>query len=98
MITREEVILGLKDIKEAKIIPPYIEEPMGIEGVTVNTDEMFDLAIKALEERRTGHWIKNAPPWDCQNPPFICSECGNPHLLFETPYCEICGADMRGGV
>ena len=48
-----------------------------------------------IEERRTGHWIKNAPPWDCQNPPFICSECGNPRLLFETPYCEICGADMR---
>lgn len=49
-MTNKEAILGLREIKEAKIIPSYIEEPMGIEGIAVDTDRMFDLAIKALKD------------------------------------------------
>lgn len=70
----------------------------------LNSDEQIDwLGAETLleciargtpyEERPVGHWIEHEPGY-YQNPPFTCSECGNPHL-FVTPYCEICGADMR---
>lgn len=43
---------------------------------------------------RKGHWVENAPQYDMLNPQYICSECGNAHSR-KTPYCEICGSDMR---
>ena len=76
---------------------PYNGDNM-IEEIIDNTPTVeLPVAIGIPIMRPIGHWIKNAEPWDYQNPPFICSECGNPHL-FDTPYCEICGADMRGDV
>lgn len=85
--------------------PRYDAEGFKV-GEIINSEDIdnaptVELAVEVKKDgtiipiiRPTGHWIKNAEPWDCQNPPFICSECGNPHL-FDTPYCEICGADMR---
>ena len=56
------------------------------------TDEdlqVLNLAIKALEERPTGHWIEI---YDCIN----CSECDYTWRHFKTDFCPTCGADMRG--
>ena len=65
----------------------------------INIDEAIDLAIKALEERSTGHWVKRICNyyWYKQ---FACSKCGHEIICHEnTPnFCEKCGADMRGGV
>ena len=44
-------------------------------------------------QHNTGHWIENAPEWQIVDPPYICSECGNFHLL-KTNYCDQCGAKM----
>ena len=72
------------------------------EGKAKEELEALDLAIKALEERTTGHWIEdiyedytpNHDTWECSN-------CGEPYLLMEgTPennkynYCPNCGARM----
>jgi hypothetical protein len=41
-----------------------------------------------------GKWIENAPEYQTIDPPYICSECGNPQLR-KRPFCDGCGADMR---
>lgn len=53
----------------------------------------FDLAIKALEERPHGRWIREEDRVHSK-----CSLCGFKYadygILFD--YCPNCGADMRG--
>lgn len=44
--------------------------------------------------RPQGEWIKNAEEWQRIDPPYFCSECGHANLR-KTPFCEMCGADMR---
>lgn len=44
---------------------------------------------------RTGEWIENAPEGQGIDPPYICSICGHAEST-KTPFCEQCGADMRG--
>lgn len=63
--------------------------------------EALDLAIKALEERPTGHWIDNGLYAEGRNEHlYICSVCG--HRIFADKYILpqfkgcYCGADMRG--
>lgn len=56
--------------------------------------EALGLAIEALENQKTGHWIENAPEWQNIDPPYICSECGNFHLR-KTNYCDQCGVKMN---
>lgn len=58
-----------------------------------NIIEAFDIAIDALIEvpRARGAWIKKRG-----SSLYYCSECDLPSL-HDWPYCERCGADMRGG-
>ena len=59
---------------------------------TADIIEAFDVAIDALMEapRARGTWIKKRGTGI-----YYCSECGLPSL-HDWPYCERCGADMRG--
>jgi len=45
---------------------------------------------------RTGEWIENAPEGQDIDPPYICSICGHAEST-RTPFCEQCGAKMKGG-
>ena len=63
-------------------------------------DEVFDNAIKALEERPTGHWFLLD---ECSNEGVYCSNCHKKVYRVEyanqrvkSNYCPNCGADMRG--
>jgi len=67
-------------------------------------DEVFDIAIKALEnERKTGHWIPIAPDSRGYTEAFECSNCNNrvkySYCMKESEYpiCPNCGAQMKGG-
>ena len=53
-------------------------------------------AIEALSAERTGEWIENAPEGQDIDPPYICSICGHAEST-RTPFCEQCGAKMKGG-
>jgi hypothetical protein len=53
----------------------------------------FDLAIKALEDRPQGHWIKEINGYYCY---FRCNQCSQ-CVSEKTKYCHNCGADMTGG-
>jgi rubrerythrin len=59
-------------------------------------DEVFDIAIKALEERPHGKWIPTRS-WDNRDI-WVCSKCGNQNRYGITveKACWCCGADMRG--
>lgn len=63
----------------------------GNRGVTVTwNDAIYHIkTAPTIEERKTGKWIKK----DCDL--LYCSECDLPSL-HPWPYCERCGADMRG--
>lgn len=98
--------MRLIDVDAIERHPRYDAEGFEV-GETINGEDIdnaptVELAVEVGKDgliipiiRPVGHWIKNAEPSDFQSPPFICSVCGNPHL-FVTPYCEICGAYMRG--
>lgn len=69
-MTNEETIKGLMEIKNWQGLPAYIEEPLGEEGVGIDTTEMIDMAIKALEQEpkwipvseklpKTGEYVGN---------------------------------------
>lgn len=67
--------------------------------------EVADMAIEALQEKKTGKWIGyNAEDekWlrDDGSPIFLsCSNCGNSVLNNGSPfwyYCPFCGAYMKG--
>ena len=49
-MTKEEAVKGLKEIRGWRGLPAYIEEPLGEEGVGVDTTKMLDMAIEALEQ------------------------------------------------
>lgn len=51
MTNREEAILGLKELRDWEGLPYCIEEPIQREGVVVITQEVIDMAIKALEQQ-----------------------------------------------
>ena len=54
------------------------------------------LSLPPIEPKRPkGEWIENAPEWQDIDPPYICSICGHAEST-RTPFCEQCGADMRG--
>lgn len=48
--TNKEAILGLEELKDWEGLPYCIEEPMQTEGVAVITQEIIDMAIKALDQ------------------------------------------------
>lgn len=55
-------------------------------------DKAFEMGREALENQKTGHWIKE---WHINHYEYVCSECdcgedSQPH------YCPSCGAKMEG--
>ena len=63
--------------------------------------ESLEMAIKALENQKTGHWEEEEMYYG--DVAYRCSECGEEFCLMEgTPidnlynYCPNCGAKMKG--
>ena len=50
--------------------------------------DALKMAIDALEQQKTGHWIDN------HNGTFACDRCGCKHS--KSNYCPNCGASMKG--
>ena len=87
---REEAIKFMKAIKRGLKSTgkdyPYRDEYIP------KMKEALEMAINALKEPRTGHWI------DHQDGRWIyakCSECGKVQDA-KSNFCPYCGADMRG--
>ena len=60
--------------------------------------ESLEMAIEALENQKTGHWIEL---WYAGNDnyDFKCSECNHSDIhskIVKVPYCWYCGAKMEG--
>ena len=56
---------------------------------------VIEYAPPVESERPKGEWIQNAPEGQGIDPPYICSICGHAEST-RTPFCEQCGADMKG--
>ena len=87
-MTNKEAIRVLKAIKEHPSMSVYLPDEY----------EAIALAIKALEERPKGQWIRTGSLGN-GNAHYECSEChyGDEHAESqEVPYCWHCGAYMRG--
>ena len=60
--------------------------------------DALEMAIEALENQKTGHWIADVDKWGdvvTTINGYKCSECG----MFNTDkdnYCPNCGAKMKG--
>ena len=54
------------------------------------SQEAIDTAIKALENRPQGKWIKSKDGY------FRCDKCGSRGSAIKARFCHHCGADMRG--
>lgn len=57
--------------------------------------EAYNMAIKALEQQKTGKWIYESEDWN----KWTCSECGwskrtDVHVSLGYNYCPNCGADL----
>ena len=76
------------EVDESRILWKYKESD---EWERADIDDL----ICAYENRPTGGWIQNAPEGQGIDPPYICSICGHAEST-RTPFCEQCGADMRG--
>lgn len=62
-------------------------------GLTDKDRQALNLAINALKERPQGEWTTDEKGY------FYCDQCGKyPHDQYATtPFCPLCGADMRKG-
>lgn len=100
-MTREEAIQRLKE---------YSQYAYGIYHNEQKDEEAFDMAIEALKDRPKGEWIpctkgglpltelsrREGQKWYG----YKCSKCNfiyKGNALTESPFCQNCGADMRGG-
>lgn len=89
--------------KVRKAMSDLISRQAAIEALTgwetEPSDEDIVRELKNLPSvtptERTGEWIENAPEGQDIDPPYICSICGHAEST-RTPFCEQCGADMRG--
>lgn len=66
--------------------------------IKTKTAEALEMAIQALEERKTGRWIEVLFVGN-DNYDWECSECGfkDTHSKdVEVPFCWHCGAEMEG--
>lgn len=88
-----------------------IEQLLAIKKLGCLTDKdrkALNLAVKTLEDRPAGYWIKNCDNCDCSNcynsgARFTrkdcsgrCSNCGELQCCTDN-FCPNCGADMRKG-
>lgn len=89
----------LKIIDNAPTVEPKFKPIAEVKFDKEQLQEIVDKTkaeVLASIERPHGEWIKNAEEWQRIDPPYFCSECGHANLR-KTPFCEMCGADMRGG-
>lgn len=86
-MTREEAKVILKGFMEN---PLYSDIP--------KVCRAFDMAIKALEQQKAGHWISGHKETGALGITYtekICSNCGwNHSLVIPKNYCPNCGAKM----
>lgn len=93
-MTNKEAIKHLKNINS--------RYPCSLDTTFQDECEMIalNLAIKALEERPKGKWIRTGSLGN-GNAHYTCSNCsyGDEHAeCQEVPYCWHCGARMDGDV
>lgn len=55
----------------------------------------FDMAIEALEERKTGRWIRHPIYEGSDHYYYACSECDY-RSWSKDNFCSVCGAKMGG--
>ena len=88
-MTQEETIDFLNEIKYG--ITPDDEHKNRL-------IDALDVAIKSLENQKTGHWIEVREEDDCGNMWYMCSECTHGDIHAKTqvvPYCWWCGSRME---
>ena len=91
-MTPEQAIEELREIKNGEI------DEYGEENIE-STIEAIDMAIEALQKRKTGKWIITARNGT------LCSECKSGlrkmPMLFGNPlfkYCPFCGLKIEGAM
>lgn len=88
-MTQEEAVEKLKILKEDY----WDDDGFGHESKLYDdTVVALDMAIKALEERKTGKWIL-VEMGDTDL--YKCSLCGS-RKRHNSPFCPNCGAKMEG--
>lgn len=95
-MTNEEAIKRLRGI-----LTEAIEFENSVCYVTEEDREPLEMAIKALESQKTGHWVDNGLRYDV-----VCSICNTQYPLkpigssrlmgCKSDYCPGCGAKMKG--
>ena len=60
-------------------------------------EDALEMAIEALENQKTGHWIETEDA-KYQNLCYRCSECNtlHGHIGYKPNFCPNCGAKMEG--
>lgn len=87
--------IGTKDMTSERL--GYIEGWFGKDD-----SEAFAMAIKALQEKKVGHWHihENKLLGKCGRVSYECSECGvwvGCENFVRNSYCPNCGAEMKDG-
>lgn len=85
-ITKEEAIEHLKNMEMPH--DNYYEE---LDDFITQGNAALKMAIEALENQKTGHWIDNKVQTKLCN----CSECYALSKVYSR-YCPNCGAKMEG--
>lgn len=63
-----------------------------IDGKMLSMKEALGIAVEALENQKTGHWISKPNIYGV----VYCSECDYELHTNNTNYCANCGAKMEG--
>lgn len=82
-MTNQEAIEILKKYKDESEEDYYVKRA-----------EALEKGIKALENQRIGHWERKHNSYTLEHW-YKCSECGD-CSDYKTPYCQYCGAKMKG--
>ena len=98
-MTNEEAIEKLREISNDY----WDDDGYGVETCSyVDGITAIDMAIEALQERKTGKWVNEGQyaPYHGEDA-FHCSLCGGRVIEYEcqvyemNPYCKWCGAKME---
>lgn len=87
-MTREEAIFTLQEAVDESF-------GAGIEIITRDGCEAIEMAIEALEERKTGKWIERDRDHQCTNCEGLISKYIPWYLSGLPNYCPFCGAKME---
>ena len=91
-MTNKEAIEILSVIRRSPSVDIFNKLPNSDNIIELNYKGAFDLAIKALEERPQGEWLKSDVP---ESILAKCSLCGFDCGAYTHNFCPNCGADMR---